>query len=230
MGKKKILVVEDDRAISNLIQMTLQLYDYEYKVVMNGLDALKLSVTMQPDLVILDLGLPDIEGIEVIEKIRSWSSLPIIVVSARAEENDKIKALDMGADDYVTKPFSVEELLARIRVALRRIRDEETPALPIFNNGPLTIDYPSNSVWLNEEEIHLTPNEYKLLEILSRNVGKVLTHNYLLKEIWPDSLDSDIPNLRVFMATLRKKLAPTQATPTLIQTHIRIGYRMLHIE
>lgn len=232
MDHKKILIVEDDIAIGNLIKMTIELHDYDYKLVTKGMDALKEVVSMHPDVIILDLGLPDMDGINVILKVRTWSKTPIIVVSARGEETEKIKALDMGADDYVEKPFSVDELLARIRVALRRsvtnidIEKEQ----PVFMNGPLSIDYLSNTVYVNNEEIHLTPNEYKLLETLSKNLGKVLTHNYLLKQVWGDALDTDVPNLRVFMATLRKKIEKDVNQPRFIQTHIRIGYRMIHWE
>lgn len=231
MTKKKILIVEDDLAIGNLIKMALEINDYDYVLVTTGSDALRVSLSLKPDGMILDLGLPDMDGKTLIEKTRQWSNLPIIVVSARGEEQDKVQALDLGADDYVTKPFSVDELLARIRVALRRTQDDpQKTNQQTFSNGPLRIDYSSNCVWMNDVEIHLTPNEYKLLEVLSRHVGKVLTHNFLLKYIWHDALDTDIPNLRVFMATLRKKLEQVDNSSKIIQTHIRVGYRMLHIE
>ncbi|MFJ8263175.1 response regulator [Rummeliibacillus sp. NPDC094406] len=232
MNRKKILIVEDDIAIGNLIKMTIELHDYDYKLVTKGIDALKEVVSTHPDVIILDLGLPDMDGIDIILKVRTWSKVPIIVVSARGEEAEKIKALDMGADDYVEKPFSVDELLARIRVALRRSVTNEglEKEQPTFTNGPLLIDYLSNTVFVNHEEIHLTPNEYKLLETLSKNLGKVLTHNYLLKQVWGDALDTDVPNLRVFMATLRKKIEKNVNQPRFIQTHIRIGYRMIHWE
>lgn len=231
MTKKKILIVEDDLAIGNLIKMALEINDYDYALVTTGSEALRVSLSLNPDGMILDLGLPDMDGKTVIEKTRQWSNLPIIVVSARGEEQDKVQALDLGADDYVTKPFSVDELLARIRVALRRTQDgSQKTNQQTFTNGPLRIDYSSNCVWMNDVEIHLTPNEYKLLETLSRHVGKVLTHNFLLKSIWHDALDTDIPNLRVFMATLRKKLEQVDNSSKIIQTHIRVGYRMLHIE
>lgn len=232
MNPRKILIVEDDIAIGNLIKMTIELHDYAYKLVTKGKDALKEVVSMHPDVIILDLGLPDMDGTDIILKVRTWSQIPIIVVSARGEEAEKIKALDLGADDFVEKPFSVDELLARIRVALRRsvanaaIEKEH----PIFTNGPLTINYLSNTVFINNKEIHLTPNEYKLLETLSKNLGKVLTHNYLLKQVWGDALDTDLPNLRVFMATLRKKIEKDIKQAKFIQTHIRIGYRMIHWE
>lgn len=226
---KRILVVEDDVAIANLIKMTLATNDYEFDIARDGNSALQKALTIKPDVFILDLGLPDIDGVELITKIRSWNQTPIIVVSARGEEHDKINALDAGADDYVTKPFSVEELLARIRVALRRMAYEQPleKENPIFTNGYLQINYVDHTVFVNGKEIHVTPIEYKLLIVLSKNVGKVLTHNYILKEIWQNALQSDVPSLRVFMATLRKKIEVNPAQPKLIQTHVRVGYRML---
>lgn len=229
MISKRILVVEDDIAIGNLIKMTLATQKYEYDIAKDGNSALQKALAMNPDVIILDLGLPDIDGVELISKIRSWTQTPIIVVSARGEEHDKINALDAGADDYVTKPFSVEELLARIRVALRRMsfehQQENEPS--VFVNGHLQINYAANTVFVNEIEVHLTPIEYKLLVILSKHVGKVLTHNFILKEVWHNALQSDVPSLRVFMATLRKKVENNPANPKLIQTHVRVGYRML---
>lgn len=225
---KRILVVEDDIAIGNLIKMTLTTQQYEFDIARDGNSALQKALAMNPDVIILDLGLPDIDGVELITKIRSWTQTPIIVVSARGEEHDKINALDAGADDYVTKPFSVEELLARIRVALRRMsfehQLENEPS--IFVNGHLQINYAANTVFVHDKEVHLTPIEYKLLVILSKHVGKVLTHNFILKEVWHNALQSDVPSLRVFMATLRKKIEDNPANPKFIQTHVRVGYRM----
>lgn len=226
---KQILVVEDDPAIGNLIKMALSTQHYEYDLALDGKSAIQKVLSIKPDLIILDLGLPDMDGVDIIKTVLSWSRIPIIVVSARGEESDKIKALDVGADDYVTKPFSVDELLARIRAALRRTvseRDAENEK-PIFVNGSLTIDYLANTLFVHGEEVHLTPNEYKLLVVLSKHIGKVLTHNFLLKEVWQSSLQSDVMSLRVFMATLRKKIEKDPANPEYIQTHIRVGYRML---
>ncbi|MGE7933182.1 response regulator transcription factor [Viridibacillus arvi] len=228
----RILVIEDDKAIGNLIKMTLSTQGYEYDIAIDGKSALQKVLSMPPDVIILDLGLPDMDGIEVINKIRGWSQTPIIIVSARGEEHDKIHALDAGADDYVTKPFSVDELLARIRVALRRVKKDSLldMELPIFTNGNLKIDYLANTVFIHGEEVHLTPIEYKLLVVLAKHVGKVLTHNFLLKEVWQQVLPSDVPSLRVFMATLRKKIEENPANPKYIQTHVRVGYRMLRYE
>lgn len=232
MNKAKILVVEDDRAIRNLITTTLETQDYQYHTAAKGSEALLEAVSFQPDVMLLDLGLPDMDGVSIIEKVRGWSALPIIVVSARSEDRDKIDALDAGADDYLTKPFSVDELLARLRVALRRARQDAGPEgspEAVFTNGELTIDYAAGCTYLAGSEIHLTPIEYKLLCLLAKNVGKVLTHNYILRQVWGSALPGDTPSLRVFMATLRKKIEPAPAQPKYIQTHVGVGYRMLRI-
>ena len=223
-----ILVIEDDPAIRNLISTTLKIHNYDFMTAQNGERAILLATSHNPDAILLDLGLPDIDGVEVIKKVRTWSNTPIIVISARSEDSDKIDALDFGADDYLTKPFSVEELLARLRVALRRSHNEK-PEASTFINGDLKIDYNAGCVYLNNNEIHLTPMEYKLMCVLSKNVGKVLTHTFVTKEIWGVSLDTDISSLRVFMATLRKIIEKDTANPQYIQTHVGVGYRMLRI-
>ncbi|MEG0832888.1 MAG: response regulator transcription factor [Oscillospiraceae bacterium] len=229
MIKPLILVVEDDKPVRNLISMTLESQDYRFKTAENGATALMEAASYQPDIIILDLGLPDMDGVEVIEKVRTWSNLPIIVVSSRSDDQDKISALDAGADDYLTKPFSVEELLARLRVALRRIQYMQEPSgASIFVNGALHIDYAAGCVFVSDEEVHLTPIEYKLLCLMSRNVGKVLTHNVFLKEVWQNTLPGDTPSLRVYMATLRGKIEAPLGQK-LIQTHVGIGYRMLRL-
>lgn len=187
----------------------------------NGEEAIIETFSHNPDIMLLDLGLLDIDGVEVIKKVRSWSNLPIIVISARSEDSDKIEALDAGADDYLTKPFSIEELLARLRVTQRRLSymasNGQTES-SIFENGKLKIDYASGCAYLDGQELHLTPIEYKLLCLLSHNLGKVLTHNYITQNIWGRSWDNYIAFLRVFMATLRKKLEPTPDSPEYIQT------------
>lgn len=232
MNKAKILIVEDDAAISNLIATTLETQDYQYHVAKTGVAALLEAASYSPDVVILDLGLPDMDGVDIIRKVRGWSNLPIIVVSARNEDSDKVSALDAGADDYLTKPFSVDELLARLRVALRRVRYDSQKLKEessVYINGDLKIDYAAGCVYVGQKEIHLTPIEYKLLCLLAKNTGKVLTHNYILKEVWGNALASDTPSLRVFMATLRKKIEPVPSEPKYIQTHIGVGYRMLRV-
>lgn len=186
--------------------------------------------THRPDIILLDLGLPDMDGIEVIKRIRSWSNVPIIVISARSEDTDKIDALDSGADDYLTKPFSVEELLARLRVTQRRLAAMQSAGLKEeteFINGELKIDYAAGSVFMKGTEIHLTPIEYKLICLMAKNAGKVLTHTYITNSIWGSAFDSDIASLRVYMATLRKKLDKnSDSEQQYIQTLIGIGYRM----
>ena len=227
MHKFLILVVEDDPAIRNLMAATLKSHDYRFITAPTGASALMQASTAQPDIVLLDLGLPDVDGIEIIRKIRTWSQMPIIVISARAEDTDKIHALDAGADDYLTKPFSVEELLARLRVTQRRLTFMQTSApSPIFTNGELRIDYAAGCAWLGEQELHLTPMEYKLLCVMAQNVGKVLTLSFITQKVWGSSTESDIASLRVFMATLRKKLSAGKEEAQYIQTHIGVGYRM----
>ena len=232
MNKPMILVVEDDKAVRNLITTTLETQDYQFHTASTGGESILEAISHKPDIIILDLGLPDMDGIDIIKKIRTWSNVPIIVVSARSEDRDKIDALDAGADDYLTKPFSVEELLARLRVTLRRVQYDYIKNIQndsVFINGGLKIDYAAGCVWEDEKEIHLTPIEYKLLCLLAKNVGKVLTHNFILKEVWVNALPDDTPSLRVFMATLRKKIEKVPSNPKYIQTHIGVGYRMLRI-
>lgn len=229
MYKPKVLIVEDDPAISNLIRTTLDTQNYQYHTAKNGSSAILDAVSYNPDVIILDLGLPDMDGVDIIKKVRSWSNLPIIVVSARSEDQDKVDALDAGADDYLTKPFSVDEFLARVRVALRRSHTEGTTGeeSSVYVNGQLKIDYAAGCAYIQDTEIHLTPIEYKLLCLLAKNTGKVLTHNYILKQIWGSPLESDTPSLRVFMATLRKKIEKNPSSPQYIQTHVGVGYRMI---
>ncbi len=230
----KILVVEDDAAVRRLVTTTLNLRGYACQEAKTANQALLELSTQPPDLVVLDLGLPDRDGVEVIRALREWSALPVIVLSARLEDADKVEALDAGADDYLVKPFSVEELLARVRVALRRLERERAmrgqAEESVYENGGLRIDYAAACVHRDGEELHLTPLEYKLLCLLARNTGKVLTHNYVLKEVWGSALASDRSSLRVFMATLRKKIEPDPAHPLYIQTHVGVGYRMMRVD
>ena len=232
MNKPFVLTVEDDTSIRNLITTALKTNDYRYKVASNAREGMMAASTYSPDIVLLDLGLPDMDGIEVIRNIRSWSNLPLIVISARSEDRDKIEALDAGADDYLTKPFSVDELLARLRVTQRRLNLLASDGInsPVFVNGPLKIDFSAGCVWLSENELHLTPIEYKLLCVLAHNVGKVLTHTSLTQKVWGSTQENDIASLRVYMASLRKKLERCPDAPHLIQTHVGVGYRMLRVE
>ena len=232
MSKATILVVEDDPSVQNLITTALKMYGYDSVTAGNGQTAVMQAATRSPDVIFLDLGLPDIDGVEIIKKIRTWSNVPIIVISARSEDVDKIEALDAGADDYLTKPFSVEELLARLRVTQRRLASMQSELTPqsVFVNGNLRVDYAAGCAYLGDTELHLTPIEYKLLCLLSKNVGKVLTHTFITEKIWGSSWDNDIASLRVFMATLRKKLESQPDSPQYIQTHIGVGYRMIKVE
>ena len=231
MNKPLILVVEDDAPVRNLITTTLKAHEYKFITAHNGNNAIMEASSHNPDIVLLDLGLPDIDGVEVIERIRTWSDMPIIVISARSEDKDKIDALDAGADDYLTKPFSVEELLARLRVTQRRLASNRNEgASSVFINGALRIDYAAGCAYLGEEELHLTPIEYKILCLLAANVGKVLTHTFITQKIWGAAWENNVASLRVFMATLRKKIEATPDSPQYIQTHIGVGYRMMRVE
>ena len=229
MNKPLILIVEDDPPIRNLISITLEAHGYRYIVAGNAGNAIMDATSHNPDVMLLDLGLPDLDGVEVIRKIRSWSNMPIIVISARSDDADKIEALDAGADDYLTKPFSVDELLARLRVTLRRLSQvrADSPEDPVFVNGSLKIDFAAGCAWAADSELHLTPIEYRLLCLLARNCGKVLTHKYITQQLWGASWENNVASLRVFMATLRKKLETTPDASALIQTRVGIGYRMI---
>ena len=232
MNSTTVLVVEDDNSIRNLIGTTLKSHNYKYLMAPNGKTAILEASTHNPDVIFLDLGLPDMDGVDIIRKVRSWSNMPIIVISARADDDDKLAALDAGADDYLTKPFSIVELLARLRVVERHLSLQPQSAVSesVFVNGPLKVDYAAGWVTLNGDELHLTPIEFKLLTLLSKNVGRVLTHNYITQQIWGSNMDNDIASLRVFMATLRKKLENKKGSPQFIQTHIGVGYRMLKVD
>ena len=228
-----VLVVEDDAAIRNLIATTLDVNGYRHREATGGEQALR-ELTSSPniDLVILDLGLPDIDGVDVIRSLRRWSHTPIIVVSARLEDSDKVEALDAGADDYLVKPFSVDELLARLRVAIRRLSymDSQESEAPIWRNGDIEINRNAGNVTVRGEEVHLTPIEFRLLCLLAKKVGKVLTPNFILKEVWGAALANDLPSLRVFMATLRKKIELDPSNPEYIQTRVGIGYCMMRVD
>ena len=223
-------MVEDDAAIRSLITTALETENYKYHVAKNGNQAIMEAATQAPELILLDLGLPDIDGVDVIRKIRTWSTVLITVISARSEDKDKIDALNVGADDYITKPFSTAELLARIRGNYRRIQyiqNNQQGGTSVFHNGSLTIDYQMQTVYVKEEEIHATPIEYKILCLLAKNLGRVLTHTHIAKEIWGSSLEGDIASLRVHVATVRKKIEKKDSSNKCIQTHIGIGYCMV---
>ena len=199
-GKPFVLVVEDDMPVRNLITTTLESQKYKYETAVNGNQAVMAAASGNPDIILMDLGLPDMDGIDVIQKLRTWSVAPIIVISARSDDQDKVDALDAGADDYLTKPFSVEELLARVRSTLRRLQylmKTETSNVSVFHNGELTIDYGAGTVAVDGHEIHLMPLEYSLLCLLAQNVGKVLTYQFILDKVWVNALESDMSSLRV---------------------------------
>lgn len=229
MNKPVVLVVEDDKSVRKLMSATLQAHDYRFIEAASGQEALLNATSRHPDIAMLDLGLPDMDGVEVIRAIRSWSSMPIVVISARSEDTDKIGALDAGADDYLVKPFSVDELLARLRAIQRRLAMLKSGAAssPVFVNGGLRVDYTARRAYIQDREIHLTPIEYKLLCLLCQNAGKVLTYPYLTEKIWGASWNHEVATLRVFMATLRRKLESEPDSPQYIQTHIGVGYRMI---
>jgi len=233
LNKTSILIIEDDKAVRNLMTTTMKANGYAFHTAETGESAILQIASAKPDVMILDLGLPDMDGVDIIKKVRSWTENPIIVVSARSEDKDKIDALDAGADDYLTKPFSIDELLARIRVAVRKMNYDnsaESRNSAVFENGGLKIDYAAGCVFVDGVEIHLTPMEYKLLCLLAKNVGRVLTHNYILHEVWTNITEYDTPSLRVFMATLRKKIEKNTSQPVYIQTHVGVGYRMIRIQ
>lgn len=230
-GETKILVVEDDKSVRHLIATTLQINDYKFDTATDGTEALLLLTTNKYDILFLDLGLPDIDGIDIIKKLREFSTTPIIVISARSNDEDKIEALDAGADDFLTKPFSVEELLARVRSTLRRVHYVETNQQDqdlTFTNGDIRIDYPSRAVYIKGIEVHLMPMEYSLLCLLAKNIGRVLTHQYILNSIWTNALESDLSSLRVYMTSLRKKIEKI-FREKYIQTHIGVGYKMVRV-
>jgi two-component system KDP operon response regulator KdpE len=223
-----ILIVEDDPQIRNFIKYALEKEGYRSHSTFNAQNALNILVSEKIDLIILDLGLPDFDGIEVIKKVREWSETPIIVVSARDQDKEKVLALDTGADDYITKPFSAVELLARIRVAVRHLYKKGIKTVQTnFSVGDLTIDFDSHLVFIRGEEIHLTPNEYSLLSLLSKSAGKVITTSTILKEIWGANYGSDTQALRALMAGLRRKIEEIPAKPRYILTEIGVGYRLV---
>ena len=228
--KPLILIVEDDKPICRFIRVSLETQGYKCIETNSGNTAVSLAYSMNPDIIVLDLGLPDIDGIEVIQKIQDIIQAKIIVVSARGHERDKVEALDSGADDYLTKPFSVSELLARIRVGLRNLdksKNSKEDIIKEFQVRGLKINFEKRKVLVDEIEVHLTPIEYKLIELMSRYPGRVLTHKFIINEIWGDYCESDAQSLRVFMSSIRRKIEKNPAQPTYILTEVGVGYRLL---
>ncbi len=223
-GFNKILIIDDEIQIRRLLEITLSANGFKISEASTGKEGLILTASVQPALILLDLGLPDMDGLEVIKRLRDWYQKPIIVLSVRNSEEDIIKALDNGANDYLTKPFRTGELLARLRVAIRT--DENIPDNPVLKFGPITMDLANHTVQKNSELVKLTATEYALLVLLAKNEGRVLTHQYILKEIWGMGYIEQTQYLRVFMAQLRKKIEDDPAKPRLLNTESGIGYRL----
>ncbi|MEQ8174017.1 MAG: response regulator [Syntrophomonadaceae bacterium] len=220
----KILVIDDEVEIRRLLKVGLTAHGYDFIEAANGKDGIVQAATLRPDIVVLDMGLPDLEGLSVVSEIREWSQVPIIILSVRGQEQDKVKALDLGADDYLTKPFSMSELMARIRVALRHqgnIKDE-----PVIQIGELFADLSRRQVKMTGNEVHLTPIEYDLLKILLTNAGKVVTHGYLLTSIWGGDSQEYSQYLRIYISHLRKKIELDPNQPRIILTEPGVGYRL----
>lgn len=231
--RHEILLIEDEKNICNFIATTLRTQDYKVSFAGNAASGLALATSACPDLILLDLGLPDMDGIDVIRNIRQWSNIPIIVISARTQEKEKVEALDAGADDYITKPFGTSELMARIRTALRRSSINSSAAVPAQNKYTaknLLIDYEKHIISVNGEIVHFTQIEYKILTFLARNAGKVITYDTLITHVWGPYADSNNRILRVNMANIRRKLEQNPADPQYIFTEIGIGYRMIDNE
>ena len=226
LAKTKLLVIDDELAIRRFLRASFPGDMYDLEEAITGKEGLTKVASGVPDVVLLDLGLPDLDGIEVAREIRSWSQVPIIVLSARHQENDKIRALDAGADDYLTKPFSVGELLARVRVALRHSQRTSQDARSVFEYDGLKVDLAAHRVFRSGEEVHLTPNEYNLLAALVRHAGKVVTHRQLLREVWGEAYADELQYLRVYAGQLRHKLEANPAKPKLLLTEPGVGYRL----
>ena len=222
-----VLVIEDEPQIRRFLRATLGAHSYRLVEAATAQEGLMHAATRQPDIVILDLGLPDLDGLELTQQLREWSTVPIIVLSARGQESDKVAALDAGADDYLTKPFGVGELLARMRVALRHAaRTAQEPGEAVFTVGDLRVDLARRQVFVSDQEVHLTPIEYKLLTTLVRYAGKVVTHHQLLREVWGPGASGETHYLRVYMGQLRHKLEANPARPRYLVTESGVGYRL----
>lgn len=228
--KPLILIVEDDKPIKKFIRLSLEAQGYKCIETEFGNAAIALIFSNNPDIIVLDLGLPDIDGLNVIKKVRESTKARIIVVSARGHESEKVEALDSGADDYLTKPFSVAELLARVRVALRHFNGDnnlQNSVQSVFVVKDLKIDFEKRRATILHEEIHLTPMEYKLIELMSRYAGRVLTHKYIIDEVWGSYFENETQSLRVFMANIRRKIEKNPAEPQYIITEVGVGYRLV---
>lgn len=229
-NKYLVVIVEDEYNISSFVSAVLQANGFDTMVARNGAEAIILITSHCPDLVLLDLGLPDMDGQGIIENVRGWSNVPIIVVSARTRERDKVMALESGADDYITKPFGTSELLARIRTALRHVQlregEQAQRQTGVFHTGDLEVDYDKRRVYVNGEDAHLTQNEYKIVALLSKYSGRVLTYDSIIKHIWGPNAKQGNQILRVNMVNIRRKIEPSTAEPRYIMTEMGVGYRM----
>ncbi len=225
-AKPLILIVEDEAPIRRFLRASLPLHDYRWVEAPTATEGLHLAAAQRPDVVILDLGLPDMDGIEVVRQLREWSQVPVLVLSARDQESDKIAALDAGADDYLTKPFGIGELLARLRVAIRHGARRAAPEAPRYEIGDWTVDFAARRVFVADQEVHLTPTEYRLLQALIRHAGKVLTHRQLLRELSGDEHGDASHTLRVHISSLRRKMEPDPARPRHLITEPGVGYRL----
>jgi two-component system KDP operon response regulator KdpE len=222
-----ILMIEDDAQMRRFLRTTLSAHGFRVLEAATAADGVRTTAEHVPDVVLLDLGLPDLDGVEVARRLRGWSSIPIIVLSARDQEREKVRALDAGADDYLTKPFSLAELLARIRVALRHARQRDRrPDDSLFVSGPLRVDLGARRVFVGDREVHLTPIEFKLLATLVKNAGRVVTHGHLLQAVWGPTSGEQTNYLRVYMTHLRRKLEPDPSKPRLFSTETGVGYRL----
>ncbi|MEG7530819.1 MAG: response regulator [Hungatella sp.] len=224
--KLTAVIIEDEKSICNFIETTMTAEGYKIFTSATGKDGLSFIASLCPDIVLLDLGLPDMDGIDILKEVRTFSKVPIIIISARAREEDKVLALDLGADDYITKPFGTSELMARIRMALRHSQNLSSDTGSIYHAGNLTIDFEKRRVTVGENEVHLTQNEYKLVSMLAKEAGKVLTYDYLMNQIWGPFNDGNNQILRVNMAHIRRKIEENPAEPFYIFTEIGVGYRM----
>ena len=229
--KDRVLVIEDDKSIRNFFRTVLEANNYDVLIATTGAEGYSMVTSQCPDVVILDLGLPDMDGMTILKNVRQWSSMPVLVVSARTHEKDKVAALDAGADDYITKPFGTSELLARVRTAIRHARATVLTAEGMqtgqFRAGDLLIDYDKHRVYVGDRDVNLTQNEYKIVSLLGKYAGKVLTYDFIIKEIWGPNMQNDKRILRVNMANIRRKMENNPAQPRYIFTEVGVGYRIV---